>query len=196
MGENHEQAKRLLRDRLRALRVRLPSGEVCRRSSTIAARVADLPAFAAARHVVVYAATDNEVDPSSLVATAAAAGKAVYFPRMTDGGLEFVQAEPAALRPGWRGVPEPPAGRPLPSRTDDVLFLVPGVGFDPRGARLGRGAGCYDRALALHPTATRIGLAYEFQVVPHLPESAWDVRLHAVVTETRVLDCGSGSIGQ
>ena len=65
--------------------------------------------------------------------------------------------------------------------------MVPGVAFDPRGVRLGRGAGCYDRALARHPTALRVGLAYEMQVVPSLPEATWDVPMDAVVTEARVL---------
>ena len=64
---------------------------------------------------------------------------------------------------------------------------MPGLAFDARGVRLGRGAGCYDRGLARHPHAARIGLAYEMQVVPALPEAAWDVRMDAVVTEARVL---------
>ena len=78
-------------------------------------------------------------------------------------------------------------GSPLSAGTEGVVFLVPGVAFDPRGVRLGRGAGCYDRALARHPTALRVGLAYEMQVVPSLPEATWDVPMDAVVTEARVL---------
>ena len=65
------------------------------------------------------------------------------------------------------------------------MFLVPGVAFTPCGVRLGRGVGWYDRALGRHPRGIRIGLAYGFQVVPRLPEAPWDVRMHAVVTESR-----------
>jgi 5-formyltetrahydrofolate cyclo-ligase len=70
-----------------------------------------------------------------------------------------------------------------------VLFLVPGLAFDARGARLGRGAGSYDRALARHVNALRIGLAYEFQLVQRLPEAAWDIRMDAVATDARLVDC-------
>jgi 5-formyltetrahydrofolate cyclo-ligase len=146
-----------------------------------------MPAFAAARHVVAYAAVENEVDPAAIVAVALDAGKTVYYPRRAGDGLDFLAASPERLQPGPGGIAEPVAGDRLPVGDDGVLFLVPGVAFDARGARLGRGAGCYDRALARHRTATPVGLAYEMQLVPVLPEAAWDVRMAAVVTETRVL---------
>jgi len=69
-----------------------------------------------------------------------------------------------------------------------VLFLVPGVAFDARGVRLGRGIGWYDRALERHPRSIRVGLAYGFQVVSRLPEAPWDVRMHAIVTEAGLID--------
>jgi 5-formyltetrahydrofolate cyclo-ligase len=71
--------------------------------------------------------------------------------------------------------------------------VVPGVAFDLRGARLGRGRGWYDRALARYPAGTRLGLAYEFQVVPALPEAPWDVRMHALVTEARLIGEAAGA---
>jgi 5-formyltetrahydrofolate cyclo-ligase len=138
--------------------------------------------------VVAYAPIENEVDPGAVVAAAVAAGKPVYYPRRTSDGLEFFHSGPEGLAPGWSAVPEPLDGAPLsPAAGEGVVFLVPGIAFDPRGVRLGRGAGCYDRSLARHSPAARIGLAYELQVVPALPEAAWDVRMDAVVTEARVL---------
>jgi 5-formyltetrahydrofolate cyclo-ligase len=81
---------------------------------------------------------------------------------------------------------EPTDGEPLPDRAIGTVFIGPGVGFDERGARLGRGAGCFDRALPRFGGAVRVGLAYEFQVVPLLPEAPWDVRMDTVVTDARV----------
>jgi 5-formyltetrahydrofolate cyclo-ligase len=94
-------------------------------------------------------------------------------------------------------VPLPPAppgsslGAALDPTAEAVLFLVPGVAFDPRGVRLGRGDGWYDRAFARHPGGVRLGLAYEFQVLADLPEAPWDVRMHGVVTDARVIDAGA-----
>ena len=70
----------------------------------------------------------------------------------------------------------------------DTIFCA-GVAFDRRGARLGHGAGFYDRALAFrrfrnHWRGPRlVGLAYAFQVVPHIPVTANDVFMDVIVTD-------------
>src|SRR5262249_61676779 len=115
------------------------------------------------------------------------AGQATDPPRVGGDHLEFLGPEPNEWVRGPSGTPEPANGRPLGADAVRLCFLVPGVAFDGRGARLGRGGGWYDRALAGHPDAARLGLAYDFQVVPFVPEASWDVRMHVVVTETRVL---------
>jgi len=188
MGDTYDQDKRLIRDRLRASRSRLSPGEVARLSAEACARLLGSPVFARVRHIAAYAAADNELDPALLVEAALAAGKNVYLPVKSRERFDFVGLPVA--RPGQEagGAPEPPGGPCLPPEADGVVFLVPGVAFDARGVRLGRGIGWYDRALARHPRGIRVGLAYGFQVVPRLPEAPWDVRMHAIVTE-------AGSIG-
>src|SRR5207249_1844302 len=128
---------------------------------------------AAARCVGLYAALGNELDPSRIAEAARAAGKGLYYPASRRD------------RPGF--VPEGATPSALPSTPGGVLLLVPGVAFDVRGVRLGRGDGWYDRALARHPDAIRLGLAYEFQMIQRLPEEPWDVRMHAVVTDARLI---------
>jgi 5-formyltetrahydrofolate cyclo-ligase len=68
----------------------------------------------------------------------------------------------------------------------EVLF-IPLIAFTPDGHRLGQGGGHYDRWLAGHPDALRIGLAWDMQEVPEIAHEPHDMRLHAVVTPTRVL---------
>src|SRR5262249_62364793 len=94
---------------------------------------------------------------------------------------------PAGPGPGTHGGPGPAEGLPPPPPGRDALFLVPGLGFDPGGTRLGRGGGHYDRALAHHPAALRIGLARETQILSSLPRDPWDQPMDAVVTERRIL---------
>jgi 5-formyltetrahydrofolate cyclo-ligase len=79
-----------------------------------------------------------------------------------------------------------------------VVVVVPGVGFDARGVRLGRGAGFYDRALADLRRAGlvyAVGVAFECQIVPALPAEAWDERVDWVVTEQRVIGCAERRAG-
>ena len=66
--------------------------------------------------------------------------------------------------------------------------IVPGLAFDRRGHRLGRGAGVYDRFLAtLAPHTLRIGVIPDAQLVDALPTEPHDVPMHLVVTEKRVI---------
>lgn len=76
------------------------------------------------------------------------------------------------------------------ARPEDVdLVIVPGLAFDERGGRLGRGAGFYDRVLgALRPSAWRIAVAFECQIVERVPMDEHDQRVHAIVTERRVIE--------
>ena len=72
------------------------------------------------------------------------------------------------------------------------MLFVPGLAFDLEGNRLGRGGGWYDRVLAgLGKAVKRVGLAYEFQIMERLPVEAWDQKVHQIVTEKRVVDCGN-----
>ena len=71
--------------------------------------------------------------------------------------------------------------------TVPAVTFVPLVGFTPSGARLGMGAGHYDKWLADHPETLAIGLAWDCQEVPALPLEPHDRALDAVVTPTRVV---------
>ena len=186
MGQQDDDERSRLRARLRAERERLPRHTAESHAVEACARLLRLPCYESAAAVVAYAATGNELDPAPVVAAAIAAGKAVYFPRRMEDRLEFLKAASDRLRPAAHGLLEPTDGEPLPDGAVGTVFIVPGVGFDERGARLGRGAGCFDRALPRFAGAVRIGLAYEFQVLPFLPEAPWDVRMDTVVTEARV----------
>jgi 5-formyltetrahydrofolate cyclo-ligase len=81
---------------------------------------------------------------------------------------------------------QPLPGNPVPPEMID-LVVVPGLGFDLSGNRLGRGRGFYDRFLSrdgLH--AVSCALAFEDQVVEQLPATPGDVRVHMLVTEAQV----------
>ena len=64
------------------------------------------------------------------------------------------------------------------------VILVPLLGFDAAFNRIGQGGGHYDRYLAAHPSACRIGVAWEAQRLAHIDVRAWDVPMDAIITET------------
>jgi len=188
MGEDQERTKSRLRREASLARGGLDAEVAVRLAADVCRRVAALPPVGRARHLAAYSPIGRELDPARLVREALAAGVTVYYPKSQGAGLEFLAASPDRLVAGPHGALEPVDGAALRPDAADVVILVPGVAFDPRGVRLGRGLGCYDRALANHPTAFRIGLAYELQIVPALPESPWDERMDVVATEARLID--------
>jgi 5-formyltetrahydrofolate cyclo-ligase len=113
-------------------------------------------------------------------------GKVRLLPRIRNEEIEFVAVESwAELRPGFFGVLEPPDGHlPVEPGAGDVA-VVPGVAFDERGQRLGRGRGYYDRAFSGERGALPrlIGAGYEAQIVPAVPHDSRDRSMDAIVTE-------------
>ena len=67
------------------------------------------------------------------------------------------------------------------------LVLVPGVAFDARGGRLGRGKGFYDRLLAA-VRGTKCGVAFDEQIVDAVPNGPLDIRLNCILTPTRLIE--------
>jgi len=80
---------------------------------------------------------------------------------------------------------------PTGPQTTPNFLLIPLLAFDAKGNRLGYGGGYYDRTLEQHPTAYRLGCAFDAQEVEHVPVEDTDLRLHAVVTEMGVTPTGT-----
>jgi 5-formyltetrahydrofolate cyclo-ligase len=116
----------------------------------------------------------------------------VIFDSSSGPSMAFRQWSPGAPMTRNRyGIPEP-SGTPLINLLDIDLVLLPLVGWDAFGARLGMGAGYYDRVLqpfAQELTPMRVGVAYHLQKVPRLPAEPWDIRLHGVVCESGWSEC-------
>jgi 5-formyltetrahydrofolate cyclo-ligase len=102
--------------------------------------------------------------------------------------LAYGECEHDALVAGALRTREPHPAAPAVALADLDLVFVPGVAFDAHGGRLGRGRGHYDATLAALPAgAARVGLAFDLQIVPEVPQEPHDAPLDAVVTESRVL---------
>jgi len=174
--------------RERLLRARRSMDLEARRaaSAAVVERIAASQTFARARSVRLYVAIGGEIDPGPLGPLAWRAGKAVYRPATPDPPPSWVLVEPP------EGTVPGPVLRSSVSCAAPSLVVVPGLGFDPAGTRLGRGRGYYDLAIAAlrrDGDVTVVGVAYDLQVVPELPRDSWDHAVDLVVTERRVLIC-------
>ena len=154
----------------------------------VAQHLAAAPEYRRCRRLVAYAATPDELPLTVLLARARADGKRTLLPRMLDASvMVLANAEHVEqLEPGRYGVREPPRDAPVESLGPDVLVLVPGLAFDERGGRLGRGRGVWDRALEARCDAVVFGVGYELQIIAAVPREAHDQMLDALVTEAGI----------
>ncbi|MGY4534706.1 5-formyltetrahydrofolate cyclo-ligase [Pseudomonas sp. TE3786] len=184
------QLRRLLRKARRAL-----SASAQRKAAEqLYRQLAQHPFFRRARHIALYLPVDGEIDPRALMRAAQRRGKATYLPVLSAWPrskmvFQRVRAnEP--LRPNRFRIAEPTANCQRQRKVWALdLVLLPLVGFDAEGGRLGMGGGFYDRSLAYLQRRnnwhkpTLLGLAHECQKVDRLALASWDVRLHATVTD-------------
>jgi len=113
------------------------------------------------------------------------------YPRLKDlkkgSAMEWWIPGPRGFVTGPFGLREPD---PIGARPIEVMelsgFIVPGLGFDHGGHRLGRGGGFYDQALASSPKAKHWGVGFDCQLVPKLPTEDHDQKLDGLITESGV----------
>jgi 5-formyltetrahydrofolate cyclo-ligase len=148
------------------------------------------------RVVAAYTAFDGEPDILPALVKLAQQGTRLALPVIQDSPgkavitfREWVPDQEMELN--RYGIPEP-VGSDEVRITDMDLVMVPLVGWDRSGGRLGMGASFYDRLLqpfAELAKPERIGIAYELQKVPDIPREPWDIRLHSVITENGWFTC-------
>lgn len=183
-------AKRAQRAVCLARRQDMPVEERKTASAMICRRLIGLESVQRARVILSYRATEEEADLSDFHQWAVASGKCLAFPVSCAGGQieAWDPKEPANWRRGRYGIwePAPERSRRVGPEELDVVIL-PCVGFDRQGRRLGHGGGYYDRYLPLCPKAERLLTAFACQEVDEVASEFWDQGGDVVITQVEIL---------
>ncbi|MBT0624982.1 5-formyltetrahydrofolate cyclo-ligase [Pseudomonas fluorescens] len=185
-----------LRRMLRKARRALTPSEQRKAAHGLYRQLAQHTLFRRAKHISLYLPTDGEIDPRLLLRAAQRRGKATYLPVLSAWPrtkMVFQRVRPGdKLLPNRFRILEPQVNA---NRQRQVwaldLVLLPLVGFDDVGGRLGMGGGFYDRSLAYLARRknwrkpTLLGLAHECQKVERLAQASWDVPLAGTVTDKK-----------
>jgi 5-formyltetrahydrofolate cyclo-ligase len=187
-----EPSKDTIRREALARRDRLGEDERARRSAAVRRRFLRVAAVRRARTLFCFASFRTEVDTAGILRWALRRGLVTAVP-LVRGPRDMVAVritDMTDLQPGHWDIPEPRPGLPLVEPGSIDVAVLPGAAFDAQGGRLGYGGGFYDTFLrGLAPGAARIALAFDDQVVGHVPCETHDLRAHLIVTERRVLRC-------
>jgi 5-formyltetrahydrofolate cyclo-ligase len=187
--------KKKIRREMRQLRDSLSMHDIDSKSSAIGARLWRLIEEGQFESIMFYISFGSEVRTQSCIVRAIDSGKTIVVPICTsDEKRQLVPSRLLDLQSEVKvskfGIPEPKPElrRPFPLDRID-LVVVPGLAFDERGYRIGYGARYYDHFLAECPQALFVGVAYEMQILEYISPAAWDVPVHKVITEDRVISC-------
>ncbi len=134
-----------------------------------------------------FASFRSEVDTEPMIRRALHSGKRIILPKVRGKELSLFEIKDfdRDIVPGTWGIPEP--GEAYPAFLHDIaLIIVPGAAFDEWGNRMGYGAGFYDKLLPVF-TKTTVALAFEVQIVAHVPVDSHDIPVQKIVTEKRVI---------
>lgn len=171
-----------LRKEIRAEKRRHGGGELLRKSRETAARLLSHPRVMAAGTIMLYCSLPDEVDTRELLDALLAMGKRIVLPVVIGESDMMLRSYTGreSLEKGAFGIEEP-TGEPFTELSSIGLAIVPGMAFDTRGNRLGRGRGYYDRFLAKLPETYKIGVCFDFQKVDAVPADINDVPMDEVV---------------
>ena len=180
-------SKAAVRQQIQQAIAAISSVERVSRSSELCKLLREQIVWRGATLIFGFSPLPNEPDITPLLNEALAANKRVALPRYDAGERSYSArgvSDLGQLTVGGFGVLEPGAGCPLIPLNQLDFILVPGVGFDLAGRRLGRGKGFYDRLLA-EVRGHKCGVAFDAQIVARVPEEPHDIRVDSIVTPTR-----------
>jgi 5-formyltetrahydrofolate cyclo-ligase len=186
--------KKVLRDHARHVRCTLSLAEIEEKSACICKVLENF--LDGIDPVMVYVSKPLEVNTRHLIEYLIAGRGRVIVP--------VIERETVSLRLSWLDNPSvlvestfhvhEPTGNEIPARPDDVkVAIIPVLGFDRKGNRLGYGAGYYDRFLASYPYIIRIGLAFACQETPVMPCEDNDIQMDLILTENGIYHCSGKS---
>ncbi len=144
--------------------------------------------------IFVYASYNGETDTFRLIGDALNRSKRVACPVCSESNgephLDFYYIEKIdELTEGYRGIPEPDRNKALKATENDTgqaLIIVPMVGYDREGNRLGYGKGYYDRFLSSCDHRFAMGIAYSMQECEKLPADIHDIKPDMIITDEKI----------
>jgi 5-formyltetrahydrofolate cyclo-ligase len=190
--------KSTLRRQMKSLLAAISPKERRQRSRAATDRLTDLPEFHDSGTLMTFLSLPHEVDSAPVILRAWQLGKTVVVPKTVVGRRRLIPYQietlDTGLTAGPYGIPEPMDGTPYPLTMINMV-IVPGLAFDTRGNRLGKGAGFYDRFLRENGfTGIKAGLCFHEQVVEEIPSEPHDVPLDLLVTDQGVYRFRTGKV--
>lgn len=177
--------KSKIRKLIKSRKSQLAEAERIEKSGKAFSLLETIPDFANATNILAYFSLPDELYTEPFLHRWHER-KHIFLPRVNGDDIDILHYHPDHMRQGAFGIYEP-AGDILADISQMEVVIVPGVAFDRRGNRVGRGRGYYDRLLSgCH--AIKIGICHDFQILEGIPADSHDVTMDYVVTNDEIID--------
>lgn len=170
-----------IRRKIKALRLMQTEAEKIAAAEQVFARLEQTAAFLMAEKILMYHSLPDELSTHAFLRKWADR-KRFFLPRVNGVNLDILPYDESRLELGAFHIEEP-TGENTVDPSELELIIVPAVAYDRKGNRLGRGKGFYDRLLQT-TKATKIGVAYDFQLLDEIPAEPHDVPVDVVISQS------------
>jgi len=190
--ENNVQKEKIRKEILKK-RISLSTEDRINKSIEIFKKLESINIYNYSEIIMFYVATMSEVQTENMIKESLIKGKKIVIPIMESDTGNLVPSllldYDNELEKNSQGILESKkAFRRLFSAEKLEVIIIPGIAFDASGNRLGRGKGYYDRFLTrINPSVLKIALAYEIQMVDHIPHDKNDIPVNMIITEQRII---------
>ena len=171
--------KKTLRAEIKVLKKQHTKEQLLEQSEKILAQLEQHPDFVKAERVMLYNALPDEVQTQAFLEKWHLKKQIILPTVVGDDIIPVAYEKDTDFAVGDFNILEP---QNEPYKGDFDLIVVPGVAFDRKGNRLGRGRGYYDRFLCQHLDVKRIGICFDFQLVDEIPTEPFDIRMDEVIS--------------
>lgn len=177
--------KKSIRNHIREKRELLSSFEVKETSEKITEALLKSRYFQEAQIIMSYMSFKNEIDTHKINEAILKAGKKLLLPRTVGKEKMEVVEYGMGFQKGAMGIEEP-IGDKYIGRID--LIVVPGIGFDKTGNRIGFGRGYYDRFLENYPDSVKVSIAYDFQLIEKIEVEEHDKKVDIIFLKNNMIE--------
>ncbi|MFH1977230.1 MAG: 5-formyltetrahydrofolate cyclo-ligase [Pseudomonadota bacterium] len=172
---------------------KLSANNISEKTRSIEKRLFEFANFIEAKTSLLYINSGYEVVTKDILKRCFDYNKTVVLPSFNVGMQKIyllkVDNLKTGLKRGENGILEPDTSKCkiVPIEFIDIA-IIPGFAFDEKGGRIGSGDGLYDRLIPMLPVTTRkVGLAYESQIIQHVPMESHDKHVDIIITENRII---------
>jgi len=177
--------KNIIRQTIRVLKDQITETQKQKDAGLIFQKIELLPEFKTAKTILLYWSCSDEL-PTHAIVDKWSSEKEILLPSVQDDDIQIKRYSfNQKMRKGMLGIWEPEIFENYTGKID--LVIVPGIAFDHKKNRLGRGKGYYDRFFD-HLKTVKLGVCYDFQLLNSIPARNKDVRMDKIITPTQIID--------